>query len=168
MQLTWIVQIGNKWHDWNHKDRHPEAHVMKAGVEESAHVSQAVKELEGHTVVACMQALYRALWAVLSCEGGVDDKAHPAVLIGPRTCALSWLLRDPIIPPLPFFLLGTSGPHQHLLLIFQSHAYRLLDSTPVSQGNAYSICSSRRSIKHFTIHTNSIALPEKTNVVSKG
>ena len=45
--------------------KHPDAQVLKAGVKESAHLFQAVKEFVGHAVVSCMQEVKELLCAIL-------------------------------------------------------------------------------------------------------
>lgn len=47
--------------------KYPDAQVMKAVVNESAHLFQAVKKFVGHTVVPCMQEVKELLRAILLC-----------------------------------------------------------------------------------------------------
>lgn len=47
--------------------KYPNAQVTKAGVNESAHLFQAVNQFVGHTVVPHMQEVEELLCAVLLC-----------------------------------------------------------------------------------------------------
>jgi hypothetical protein len=47
--------------------KYPDAQVIQAEVNASAHLLQAVKEFVGHTVVPCMQEVKEFLSAVLFC-----------------------------------------------------------------------------------------------------
>lgn len=47
--------------------KYPDAQVMKTGVNESAHLFQAVKEFVGYAVVPCMQEVKELLCAILFC-----------------------------------------------------------------------------------------------------
>ena len=47
--------------------KYPNTQVMKAGLNKSAHLFQAVKQFVGHTVVPCMQEVKELLCAALLC-----------------------------------------------------------------------------------------------------
>ena len=53
--------------------KYPNAQVVKAGLNKSANLFQAVKQFMGHTVVPCMQEVKELLCAVLLCLCDLED-----------------------------------------------------------------------------------------------